>query len=301
MRTTEGKLVGCQGSDGAPPVGEATAPESSSRSESPVALTILGPLDHSIGHISHPGPVHVRGDVEPDLTIFSTATIVVDGDVRGARLTAGDAIEVRGAIGGPGKARLDAQGDVNVGSARLAEIIAGGNVIVQTSLVQCSVTASGRVLLRGSPGQISGGEVRAGGGIIVRRLGSTQGRETNIVIGEAIQGPGTASLDARIRMCSETASGTARRLDQRYAQFAALPEGRGAVIQDIRRLIGERQRTMRLQASLVRQRRQAVGIPPLPEPHFEVGFVFPGVTLDRGDGAKPVPTTQTQPGGAGGK
>jgi uncharacterized protein (DUF342 family) len=257
-------------------------------SDAPLALVVLGDLDRTVGSVSHPGPVRVRGHVQPELTVFAGGTIRVEGDVRGARLISGDRIEVDGSVGGPGASQLDALGDVVVGSARLADITAGGDVRCRHSMVQCRVLASGRVVLDGIPGHLSGGSIHAAQGVRARRIGSGFNRATEIRVGEAVTDEDAESLARRLRLCVESGSRASRRLEEICARFDALAEGRASAVQSIQRLVRERVRTQRLQASLVRRRRQAGAGGERAGLLLQAGEVLSGVTLDDGQGPHPL-------------
>jgi Flagellar Assembly Protein A beta solenoid domain len=260
-------------------------------------LTIPGNLDHSIGDISHAGPVHIKGHVGPGLHVFAAGMLRVDGDVRGARLIAGGAIHVRGSVDGRGESQIDAIGDITVGSARLATLTAGGDVRARYALVRCTIHAFGRVVLTHGFGQISGGEIHAGGGLSVLRLGSSTGRSTIIHAGEVVVGDDAESLEKRLALCNMAAKRTTSRMDELCALFAALPEGRAAAVQDIRRLIQERARTLRLRTSLVRRQRQAGSPRVLPDVLVEAKTVLPEVTIDTGDGPRPLGSASEPPHG----
>jgi uncharacterized protein (DUF342 family) len=281
------------------PTRRATSPGTPDR---PHVLTIRGDLDHILGSVSHAGSVSIRGDVAPDLTVFAGGGIEVGGDVRGARLVAGESIVVHGAVGGPGRSVLDAMGDITVRSARLADLTAGGDVRARHALVECSIRATGQVLLASSSGHLSGGEIRAVGGVQARTLGSHLGRRTSLEIGRAVPMEDPESVQRRLALCIQSTRRTSERIEEAFGRFDAMLEGRGGSIEMLRKLVRERERTLRLQASLVRRRRQANGGPGPEGAMVRASTVLAGVEVDRGRGPHPLePTCRSHPGGTRGR
>ena len=176
-------------------------------------FTVEGSVGLETGNIRHPGTLVVRGDIEADATVETAGQIEVMGLVEAATIIAGGDLIVHGGItGGEGK-RIVA---VNLRAKFIldADIECGGDVIVETEILQSRITARGAVsCIRG---RIVGGRIAAQGGIEAAQLGSEAGVRTVLTAGEDI------SVASRLAACDEMLADWKRQHDHIATRIAPL-------------------------------------------------------------------------------
>lgn len=139
-------------------------------------------VDNSIGDISYPGNVNVKGNVKSGFVIRADGNIVVDGVVEGAELYAGGQIIVQRGIHGMNKGILSAKGNIIIKFIESATVKAGGYIETE-SIIQSIVSASTDISVKGGKGFIMGGVVRASSKIVANTIGSGMGTLTKIEVG----------------------------------------------------------------------------------------------------------------------
>jgi hypothetical protein len=171
----------------------------------------LAELRRSPGLDDHPkvmvvdGSMVIDGPVGPDWCIRARGDVEVRGFVNGATIMAGGSVLVRGdVVGTSSSAMIVAGWDVTVNQAADTEILAGHDVAVADQLLNCNVTADGRVLVGNPPmksGVITGGLVHAGREIAVYRAGSTSVFPPDLSVGPI---PNTAVEDPDVNLPAES-------------------------------------------------------------------------------------------------
>ena len=142
---------------------------------------VPGDLDYSVGNLTFPGDVTVRGDVKPGFCIDATGSVTVQGVTDHATIRAGQDIVVRGVVGGD-ESVLEAGGDVVAQYLHGAHITAGGEVLTAREIVNCTVTA--RRVETPQAGRIVGGEIIAKDEVDTGALGSPKAVPTRVRAGE---------------------------------------------------------------------------------------------------------------------
>lgn len=144
--------------------------------------TIRGNVGPETGHISHPGAIVVNGDVQEGYQIEAFGDIDVRGIVEGAHIqTTGNLMVSRGIVG-ERNGQIAVSGDVHARFIVGANMIVGGNVMVEKEIVQSDIQARGMIsVLRG---RIVGGRVTALNGVEVAQAGSVACIPTKLVAGE---------------------------------------------------------------------------------------------------------------------
>ena len=166
------------------------------------------------------GSAVIDGPVGPGWTVRATGDVEVRGFVNEATIVAGGSILVRGDVAGTGASSVLVAGwDVIVKQAADAELLAGHDVAVGEQLLNCNVTADGRILVGMPPmksGIVSGGLVHAGREIALYRAGSSGGFPPELMIGPI---PGVADAETEL---SDLRQGIAENL-RRYETATLSP------------------------------------------------------------------------------
>jgi uncharacterized protein len=89
---------------------------------------------------------------------------------------------VRLGVQGQGKAVMKAAGDINAKFITMASVEAGGDVVVQESIMHADVVAGGSVFAEGAKGSLIGGSIRAQNTIVARYIGSKAHPKTNVFL-----------------------------------------------------------------------------------------------------------------------
>lgn len=141
-------------------------------------------VDLNVGNIDTNGSILVHGNVLAGFTLNAKQHIEVRGVVEGATLLAGGNIACHGGVKAGDRGLIQAEGSVYMAFAETAHVICGGNLKVQSSLINCHISCSGKALVRSLRGSIVGGEIQATKGMIVQDLGSRLGVTTRVIIGD---------------------------------------------------------------------------------------------------------------------
>lgn len=140
-------------------------------------LIIDGDVDFKIGNIETEYPVHIKGDIKAGFKVKSTGTIIVEGSIEDARVSAQGNLQVKGGIL-PGKERVKAHGDM---SARFVwdRTLKARSIMVKTSILRSDVNALGFI----TADEINGGRAVAAEDITVKTLGAEAEVPTSVCTG----------------------------------------------------------------------------------------------------------------------
>ncbi|MCD6155766.1 MAG: DUF342 domain-containing protein, partial [Candidatus Atribacteria bacterium] len=144
---------------------------------------VRGDVDATTGNITFMGSVVIRGDVRSGFAVEAEGDIEVWGVVEAASLSAGGHIRIGKSFVGSGTGVVRASGDVNVRILENATIIAGGNVFVEEAALHSNVSCGGNLIVSGKRGLLVGGQVRAGGWLWAKVIGSPMGTKTLVEVG----------------------------------------------------------------------------------------------------------------------
>jgi uncharacterized protein (DUF342 family) len=142
-------------------------------------------LDYAVGNIEFAGDVIVRGDVRPGFSIAAGGSVVVQGLVEGAQITAGGDLSVLGAAGEHGSV-FDVGGDLVARYLHSVVARVRGTAAVSLEIVNCTLSAE-RVSTS-SRGRIVGGSVIATAEIDAGSLGSHSRRYTEVRVTSGTSG-----------------------------------------------------------------------------------------------------------------
>ena len=145
---------------------------------------VSGDVDFHIGNIDFVGTVKVKGAVKDGFQINAGEDIVINEVVEGAFISSKNDIIIKGGVRGMNKARIVAEGSIEIGFVDQAEIKAGKDVIVRNAILHSDVYAGGSVIVSGGgKSQIAGGTIQATIEVSCSTLGSEMGTKTEVIVG----------------------------------------------------------------------------------------------------------------------
>lgn len=145
-------------------------------------FTVAGNLDMTVGHIRFSGDVEVKGEVSRGMKIEAGGTVVVGGHVSSASIVAGEDVILKGGMQGEGIGRIKAGGTVEGKFIEEAIVECGGD-FKANYILNCKLTAMGKVIISGRKGAIIGGSVQGMQGISAAELGNAAQISTNLIAG----------------------------------------------------------------------------------------------------------------------
>ena len=140
-------------------------------------------VDYSTGNISFVGSVHICGDVASGFEVEAEGDILVEGIVEGAVLKAGGSIKIMRGFAGADKGSIHAEGDVRCKYISNGTVEAMGEILVEDSIINSTVTSHAKIKVFNKKGNILGGLVRAKDSVRVLNLGSEFGVGTKVIVG----------------------------------------------------------------------------------------------------------------------
>ena len=157
-------------------------------------FTVPGNLDMTVGHVRFSGDVEIKGDVSRGMKIEAGGSVVIGGHVSSASIVAGENVILKGGMQGESVGTIKAGGTVE-GKFIEESIVECGGDFKANYILNCKLTAMGKVLISGRKGAIIGGSVQGMQGISAAELGNDAQIETKL-----IAGPGDEINDRLIEM-----------------------------------------------------------------------------------------------------
>ncbi|MBN2873841.1 MAG: FapA family protein [Spirochaetales bacterium] len=147
--------------------------------------TINGDIDLKTGNQFFLGTIVITGNVEDGFSVKATGNIEVRGNVGKAEISAEGDVIVHQGVMGKGAGLIVAGKSVWAKFIENATVTAGENVVVNTNIINCEITAEKRILCTGNKhAAIIGGRYRACEEINAKSIGSpTGGAETILEVG----------------------------------------------------------------------------------------------------------------------
>ena len=145
-------------------------------------IVIKGDVDLSTGSIDVQGDVVIHGTVRAGFTVNASGNVTIGGLVEGSQITAGGSVMVGRGMNGNVTGSITAGQDVVCKYMENATVHVWGDVRMD-SIVNCDISARGKVVVKSGRGIIVGGTVRAMGGIEAKVIGNRAGRLTSLSIG----------------------------------------------------------------------------------------------------------------------
>lgn len=145
-------------------------------------LKIAGDVNRS--HVTFLGSIIITGNVEDNFHIKAAGNIEIYGTVQKAQVEADGDIIIRQGVAGRGEARIETTGG-NIISKFLQDaiIITDKDVICNEAIMNCDISAGGKVVCKGKKAQILGGSIKAGSLVLAKVLGSSANPQTEFIVG----------------------------------------------------------------------------------------------------------------------
>ncbi|EPR43929.1 protein of unknown function DUF342 [Desulfovibrio sp. X2] len=158
-------------------------------------IDVAGDVDFSTGDVRlEKGCINVAGSIMDGFTIEIPGDVNIKGAVQAdAVVRTGAGVRVGSGIFGGEKGVVEAAGSVSAQFMENARIRAGEDVVAVQDIINCDITAGGRVICVQGKGVIQGGIIRAMRGVEARETGSEYGARTVFRMGP--QEPSTARKD----------------------------------------------------------------------------------------------------------
>ena len=145
---------------------------------------IAGDVNFATGNVRmDKGSVLIRGSICDGFTVQSAGNVSVEGSIESATVLAVGDVIVRGGVAGKGGGVVKAGGSVVAAYLSNVRVEAGGDILVNGEVVNCQLTAGGRIRASGSRGKIMGGAVRAELGLEAADVGSHLGVVSTVSVG----------------------------------------------------------------------------------------------------------------------
>ncbi|MFT9597130.1 FapA family protein [Mesobacillus sp.] len=203
-------------------------------------------LDLRTGNIDFVGNIAIRGDVPSGYELKAGGDIVVDGLVEAANLHAEGNIIIKGGIAGAMKGKVSAGGSILANYLNQANVKAGQDVIVKSSILHSKLAAAGNVECR--TGTIIGGTISAGRNISVKELGNELFTKTELAVG---WDPLLEKAELETLQSIETAKANIRKLTEIEVKLAEIGNRSGALTAEQKQMIAKQRNTRRtLEADL---------------------------------------------------
>jgi uncharacterized protein (DUF342 family)/CheY-specific phosphatase CheX len=144
--------------------------------------TISGDVGIAHGHLDCPGSLVIEGDVMAGAEITAGDTIEIKGAVEAAIIRAGGNLIVGKGIAGREDRRIKVEGGIKATYILEGHIESSGDIVVKNEIIQSTIKTQGAVVI--PEGRLVGGRVTALGGIVVGEAGSDGHVNTELVVAE---------------------------------------------------------------------------------------------------------------------
>jgi len=201
---------------------------------------VNGDLDLRTGNIDFVGNITIRGNVPSGYELKAGGDIVVDGLVEAANLQAEGNIIIKGGVAGAMKGKVTAGGNLLANYLNQANVKAGQDIIVKSSILHSKLTASGNVDCR--TGTIIGGTISAGRNIFVKELGNELFTKTELAVG---WDPLLEQAEIETLQSIETAKDNIRKLTEIEVKLAEIGSRAGGLKAEQQQMISKQRNTRR--------------------------------------------------------
>lgn len=199
---------------------------------------VKGDLDLRTGNIDFVGNIAIRGNVPSGYELKAGGDIVVDGLVEAANLHAEGNIIIKGGVAGALKGKVTAGGNVLANYLNQANVKAGQDIIVRSSILHSKLTAAGNVDCR--TGTVIGGTISAGRNIYVKELGNELFTKTELAVG---WDPLLERAELETLQSIETAKTNIRKLTEIEVKLAEMGKRAGTLTTEQQLMISKQRKT----------------------------------------------------------
>jgi hypothetical protein len=145
---------------------------------------VSGDVSMKTGNITFLGSIIITGNVEDNFQVKASGNIEIYGTVQKASIEADGDIVIRQGVTGRGEAKIEStNGNIVSKFLQEATIITDKDVIVQEVIMNCDVSAGGKVICKGKKANILGGRIKAGNLIAAKNIGSAANPSTELIVG----------------------------------------------------------------------------------------------------------------------
>ena len=131
------------------------------------------------------GDCLVLGTVMDGARMKVEGSLRVEGGIESAEVTVGGSVEILRGVSGNGGGIIRAGGDLRARFLDHATVSVAGDLVVETSILHCTLRADGDVRLTSGRGIIAGGRVVCGGNMEAGIIGGAFGTDTYVSAGLA--------------------------------------------------------------------------------------------------------------------
>jgi uncharacterized protein len=207
---------------------------------------VKGDLDLRTGNIDFVGNIAIRGNVPSGYELKAGGDIVVDGLVEAANLQAEGNIIIKGGVAGAMKGSITAGGSVLANYLNQANVKAGQDIVVRSSILHSKLAAGGNLDCR--TGTVIGGTLSAGRDITVKELGNELFTKTELAVG---WDPLLERTELETLQSIETAKANIKKLTEIEVKLAEMGNRAGALTVEQQQMIAKQRNTRRnVEASL---------------------------------------------------
>jgi len=145
---------------------------------------LTGDVDEQTGDIQFPGPLVIKGAIKAGRSVKAAGELLVEGGAEASLVSSECCVSMTGGIAGAGRGTVWAKQTIHLAFAENARLLAGQDITVDNYCFQCTVKTNGMLFMRGNPGVLLGGTIRASKGVEVYELGSEKTIRTSISFGQ---------------------------------------------------------------------------------------------------------------------
>ncbi|MBD3421508.1 MAG: DUF342 domain-containing protein [Chitinivibrionales bacterium] len=139
---------------------------------------IYGDIDYATGNIEFAGDLRISGTVRSGFCVAVQGSLLVEGGVEDARVSAVGPVEIRGGAQGGDRGMLQSESDIRAKHMQHTSARCKGNISIAEDVVRCRLSAAKHIRAR----TIVGGIIEAGIGVEAAAIGSEAEAKTEIIV-----------------------------------------------------------------------------------------------------------------------
>ncbi len=150
-------------------------------------VVINGDVDYETGNIDFNGSVEVTGSVLPGFHIKAKGDINIKNSVEDAFIEAGGDVSIGMGVVGKESVKIVCNGNLKTKYLLNCTVEAGGEVLVEDSIINSNVFSNKRISVTAKTGKITGGEITALYDIEAKIVGAKTETQTVLSVGRNLQ------------------------------------------------------------------------------------------------------------------